>query len=71
MIDPELATRLDAIEAKVEQAFVAADKARRYLFWTGVVSVVLFVVPLIGLVFALPSFFNYYSTISSYSNLGQ
>lgn len=71
MIDPELAARLDAIEAKVDAAYKAADKARAYLFWTGVVTIVLFVVPLIGLVFALPSFLNYYGTLSSYSTLTQ
>lgn len=67
MIDPELAARLDAIEAKVDAAYKAADKARAYLFWTGVVTIVLFIVPLIGLIFALPSFFNYYSSISSFA----
>lgn len=68
MIDPELAARLDALEQKVDAAYKAADKARSYLFWTGVVTIVLFVVPLIGLVFALPSFLNYYSSISNISN---
>ncbi|MGH7175719.1 MAG: hypothetical protein ACREGR_05185 [Minisyncoccia bacterium] len=71
MIDPELAARLDALEAKVDAAYKAADKVRKWIFWTGVVTVVLFVVPLIGLVFALPSFFNYYTQIGNYSNLIQ
>jgi hypothetical protein len=62
MIDPELAAKLDAIEAKVEAAYVAAEKARKYLFWTGVVSLALFILPLIGLVFAIPIF------VSSYVN---
>jgi hypothetical protein len=71
MIDPELAARLDALEQKVDAAYQAADKVRKYMYWTGVITVVLFVVPLIGLVFALPSFLNYYGTISNYSNLIQ
>ena len=68
MIDPELAARLDALEKKIDAVFVAADKVRKWMFWTGVITVVLFVVPLIGLVFALPSFLNYYTTIGTMSS---
>jgi hypothetical protein len=78
MIDPDLAARLDAIEQKVaaaeaaaEAAFNSADKVRKWIFWTGVVTVVLFVLPLIGLAFALPSFLNYYTQIGTYSSLIQ
>jgi hypothetical protein len=62
MIDPELLAKLDAIEAKAEKAYVAAEKVRKYLFWTGVVTIILFVLPLIGLAFAIPSFINSYSS---------
>ena len=60
MIDPELLAKLDAIEAKAEAAYVAADKARKYLFWTGVVSIAFIVLPMIGLVFAIPMFMQNY-----------
>ena len=60
MLDPELKAKLDEIEAKVEAAYKAANKAQQYLFWTGVVTVALFVLPLIGLVFAIPFFLNSY-----------
>lgn len=60
MLDPELAARLDAIEAKAEAAALSARKAQQYLFWTGVVTAALIVLPLIGLVFVLPSFVTNY-----------
>lgn len=60
MIDPELSARLDALEAKVEQAYKAAESTRKYLFWTGVITVALIVLPLIGLAFAIPSFITNY-----------
>jgi hypothetical protein len=60
MIDPELLAKLNEIEEKVEKAYQSADKARKYLFWTGVVTIALFVLPLIGLVFAIPAFINNY-----------
>lgn len=71
MIDPELAARLDALEAKVDAAYKAAEKVRKYMFWTGVVTIALVVLPAIGLVFAIPSFLNYYQQIGSYSGLAQ
>jgi len=62
MIDPELLAKLEEIEAKAEKAYEAAEKVRKYLFWTGVITVVLFVLPLIGLMFALPQFISSYTT---------
>lgn len=62
MIDPELATRLEALEQKVDAAYKAAHRTQQYLFWTGVVTVALIVLPAIGLVFAIPMFINNYVT---------
>lgn len=60
-MDDELRTRLDQIEKKVDAAQIAAEHARKYLFWISVISVALIVLPAIGMVFALPSFFASYS----------
>lgn len=60
MIDPELSSRFDALEQKVDAAYKAAHRTQQYLFWTGVITVVLIVLPVIGLVFAIPVFINNY-----------
>jgi hypothetical protein len=60
MIDPELLAKLDEISAKAEAAYQAAEKVRKYLFWTAVVTVAVIVLPLIGLFFAIPTFINNY-----------
>ena len=60
MIDPELLAKLDEIGAKADQASHAAESVRKYIFWTGVVTIALVVIPLIGLVFAIPMFMNTY-----------
>jgi hypothetical protein len=66
MIDPELLAKLNDIEAKAEKAYQAAEKVRKYLFWTGMVTVALIVLPIIGLAFAIPSFIgSYTSTLNS------
>ena len=62
MIDPELLAKLDEIGAKADKAYHAAETVRKYLFWTGVVSIALVVLPLIGLAFAIPQFISSYTT---------
>jgi hypothetical protein len=62
MIDPELLAKLDEISARADKAYQAAESTRKYLFWTGVVTVALIVLPLIGLAFAIPSFISSYTT---------
>ncbi len=62
-MDQELKDRLNAIEKKVEAAYVSAEKTRKYFLIAVVVSVVAFVLPLIGLVVAVPSMMSTYSTM--------
>ncbi len=62
MIDPELAAKLDEIGAKADRAYQAAEKVRKYLFWTGVVTAALIILPAIGLMFVLPQFVASYTT---------
>jgi len=69
MIDPELSAKLDEIGAKADAAYRASEKVRKYLFWTGVVTVALIVIPAIGLVFAIPQFLNTYSQIGNITGM--
>jgi len=62
MIDPELSAKLDEIGAKADAAYHASEKVRKYLFWTGVITIALIVLPLIGLAFAIPQFINTYTS---------
>ncbi len=62
MIDPELAAKLDEIGAKADRAYVAVEKVRKYLFWTGVITIAFIVIPAIGLALAIPSFISSYTT---------
>lgn len=63
MIDPELLAKLEEIGAKADRAYVAAEKVRKYMFWTGVVSLAFIVLPIVGLLFAIPQFMNSYSSM--------
>jgi type IV secretory pathway component VirB8 len=69
-MDAELEKRLVAIETKLDAVYQSAEKTRKYLYWTFIISVVVVVLPMIGLVFALPSFLSYYGDINSLMNSG-
>ena len=59
-MDQESSERLTALEAKVDKIFISVEKTRKYFLWTLIASVVLFVVPLIGLAIAIPFFMSSY-----------
>ncbi len=68
-MEEDLRQKLDAIERKVEAAYTSAEKTRKYLFWTGVVTIALIVLPAIGLIFAVPSFISTYSSLGDITNI--
>lgn len=51
------------LEKKVDAAFQSAEKTRKYILWTIIITVALFVLPLLALMFVIPSFISTYSQI--------
>lgn len=62
-MDQDLKARLDAQDAKLQAIFVSVEKTRKYFLWIFWVTIIAFVLPLLGLVFAIPSFISTYSTM--------
>ncbi len=62
MIDPELKTALDALQTKIDKTFVAAEKTRKYMFWTVVITVALIVLPLLAIPFAIGPLLSSYTS---------
>ena len=54
----EVLKKLAELETKVDAVYKSAEKTRKYFMWTLILSVVLFVLPLIGLIFVIPQFLN-------------
>jgi hypothetical protein len=57
--------QLKNLEAKLDAVATDVAKMKKYFLWTFWVTIALFVLPLIGLAFAIPSFLSTYSTIGT------
>lgn len=64
-MDPHLEARLSAIEKKLDATFLSAEKTRKYILTITVITIVAFVLPIIGLVFAIPALLSSYSAIGN------
>lgn len=60
-MEEDVRAQLARLEAKIDAIFVSAEKTRKYFLAVLIVTLIAFVLPLIGLLFALPSFFAVYS----------
>lgn len=63
MIESELTERLATLEKKIDAIYVSAEKTRKYIWWTVVITVAVFVLPLIALAFVIPSFISSYTSV--------
>ncbi len=61
-MDTEILQKLQGQDEKLELIYQSVEKTRKYFLWTLIATVVTFVLPLIGLMFAMPFFM---STLSS------
>lgn len=48
--------KLAELEGKIDATFSSAEKTRKYILWTGIISVLVIVVPLLLLPLFLPAF---------------
>ena len=64
-METDIIKKLEAQEAKIEQIYISVEKTRNYFKWTMIITLALFILPLIGMLFALPAFFNSYNQIQT------
>ncbi|MDO8552885.1 MAG: hypothetical protein Q7S01_05215 [bacterium] len=64
MSEQEIIQRLNALQQKIDATYISAEKTRKYFLTVIIVSVIAFVLPLVGLFLAIPSFLSTYSDIS-------
>jgi len=64
-MDPDIAKKLLDLETKIDAIYASAEKTRNYFKWTLIATAVLFLLPLIIMLFVLPSAIS--SITSAYS----
>ncbi len=67
-METDIIKRLNEQQEKIDKIYISVEKTRKYFLWTLIITVVMFVLPLIGLVFVIPSFLNTY--MGNIQNLG-
>ena len=55
-MDPETSKKFEEVKKKLDAILVSTEKTRKYFLWTLIISIVMIVLPLIGLVFVIPIF---------------
>ena len=65
-MDPELLKKLEEQDKKLDAIFKSTEKTRKYILWALILSVLLIILPLIGLAFVIPKFLSTFN----YANFG-
>ena len=68
VMEPNFEQLLIKLEEKIDNIYLSVEKTRKYFLWTLIITVVVLVIPVIGLMFVLPMFMNDY--VSQLSGLG-
>jgi len=70
-MEEETQKRLDAQDELLLKIYTSVEKTRKYFMWTLIATLIMFVLPLIGLVFVIPQFINsYIGGLGGLDNLG-
>jgi len=62
-MDEEIRKQLSEQAVKIEAIYRSVEKIRKYFLWTLIVSIVVIVLPLVGLLFAVPHFLSTYNSL--------
>lgn len=69
MESEQLTQILQEQQKKIDAIYTSVEKTRSYLWWTMIGTIAFFVLPLIGLLFIVPSFISTYSETITDLNL--
>lgn len=62
MNDQDLKGQVNDLSKKVDMVYVSVEKTRKYFLALIIISIVAFVLPLVGLLFAVPTFLSTYNS---------
>ena len=67
-MDQEIKDRLDQQDKTLGEIYKSVEKTRKYFLWTMIATVIMFILPLMGILLVLPKFLAMYT--SSFEGLG-
>jgi len=59
-MDEETREKIQEIDKKLDTIYRSVEKTRKYFLWTMIISIVVIVLPLVGLLFVAPLFLSLY-----------
>jgi hypothetical protein len=62
-MDEETRKKLEEQEELLKKVYLSVEKTRKYFMWMLISSLVVFVLPLLGLLVAIPRFISTYTSI--------
>jgi hypothetical protein len=54
-MDEKILQKIEELNQKINAVYISTEKTRKYFLWTLIISVVVIVLPLIGILFLLPT----------------
>lgn len=65
-MNEEVLKKLEEQDKKLEKIYISTEKTRKYILWALIFAVIVTVLPLIGMLFAIPAIFSLYGSYSSF-----
>lgn len=65
MEQTDILNKLEEQEIKIDSIYKSVEKTSKYILTIVIISVIAVALPIVGLLFAIPSFLNTYSTLLS------
>ncbi len=66
VMEQEILNRLQAQDELMQKVYVSVEKTRKYLMWTGIITLALIILPIIALMFVIPMFISSYSSMLNF-----
>ena len=61
-MDEEIKKRLDEQDNTLREIYISVEKTRKYFLWTMIATVVMFILPLVGILLVIPKFLAMYTS---------
>jgi len=65
-MEQDILKRLDEQAAKIDAVYRSTERTRKYILWTMIGSIVVLVLPLIGLIVAIPAYLSVLDSVASF-----